>query len=84
MTDVNKALVEALKELEAAAAQGTGPSDAPWQPPEDRPYNYECLGWIYEDWDFVFWVGDHWQTRKGNRCRPTDFWPMPPSSKERA
>lgn len=55
----------------------TPPAPAPWTPPEDRPYNYECLGWIYDGWDFVFWVDDHWQTRRGNRCNPAGFHPIP-------
>lgn len=54
-------------------------AETAWVPPEDRPYNFECLGWIYGGWDFVFWVDDHWQTRKSNRCNPAAFSPLPPA-----
>jgi hypothetical protein len=74
----------AVATLADHCAKLTPPEDAPapWTPPEDRPYNYECLGWIYGGWDFVFWVDDHWQTRKSNRCNPTAFRPMFPAPKE--
>ena len=55
------------------------PAAGAWEPPADRPFNFECLGWIYGGWDFVFWNRDHWVTRKGNRCHPAAFWPLPPA-----
>ena len=77
--DAARAQVQKLRaDLEAARARDG------WQPPEDRPEGYRCLGWTEDGWVVVTWVqmgsdASRWFTDwyPERDDTPTAFAPLP-------